>query len=137
MRNALHVDPGDAAPIWRQIEEGIRRLVVSRSLSPGAVIPSVRELARELQVNPATVSRAYRCLTDSGLLVVRRGEGTFVAEAPPAFDQAEQLRELRQGALRYATLSLACGVKENRAVEMLREVWRKLRVSGGGADDDQ
>jgi GntR family transcriptional regulator len=54
----LRIDPSDATPIWSQIEEGLRRLVASGALGPGAVVPSVRDLARELRVNPATVAKA-------------------------------------------------------------------------------
>ena len=80
----LKIDPKDAVPIWRQIEDGVRRLVASGALSPGAAIPSVRDLAKELRVNPATVSKAYQRLSDANVLTVRRGEGTFVADDPPS-----------------------------------------------------
>jgi len=76
----LHVDPSSPEPIWCQIEAGVRRLVISRALAPGAPLPSVRDLARELRVNPATVARAYQRLTESGLVEVRRGDGTYVAD---------------------------------------------------------
>ena len=69
----LRIDPTDATPIWSQIEEGLRRLVASGALAPGAVVPSVRDLARELRINPATVAKAYQRLTDAGVLTVRRG----------------------------------------------------------------
>ena len=84
MQRALRVDPRDATPIWRQIEEGLRRLVASGALAPGTGVPSVREMAADLRINPATVAKAYQRLTDAGVLAVRRGEGTFVAEFPPS-----------------------------------------------------
>ena len=84
MSRSLTVDPGDAAPIWRQIEQGVRRLVASGALRPGSPVPSVRELSLELRVNPATVAKAYQRLTQAGVLAMRRGEGTFVADSPPA-----------------------------------------------------
>ena len=62
----LSVDPRDARPIWRQIEDGMRRLVASGALPVGTAVPSVRELARELRINPATVSKAYQRLTADG-----------------------------------------------------------------------
>jgi DNA-binding transcriptional regulator YhcF (GntR family) len=72
MSRALRIDPADPRPIWRQIEESVRHLVASGALVAGAPVPSVRDLARDLQVNPATVSKAYQRLTDAG---VRRGSG--------------------------------------------------------------
>jgi DNA-binding transcriptional regulator YhcF (GntR family) len=48
MIRTLQIDPSDATPIWAQIEEGMRRLVASKALPPGAAVPSVRDLARDL-----------------------------------------------------------------------------------------
>ena len=86
----LRIDPSDATPIWSQIEEGLRRLVASGALAPRAVVPSVRDLAKELRVNPATVAKAFQRLTDAGVLTVRRGDGTYVADAPPAMSRTER-----------------------------------------------
>ena len=135
MSHALRVDPRDAVPIWRQIEDGVRRLVAAGALSPGATVPSVRDLARDLRVNPATVSKAYQRLTDAGVLVVRRGEGTFVAAAPPAMARSERTRTLREAASRYAAIAVTLGAKEGEAVEQLRTAWSDVSrpLKGGDA----
>ena len=121
----LRVDPTDATPIWSQIEEGLRRLVASGALAPGAVVPSVRDLARELRINPATVAKAYQRLTDAGVLTVRRGDGTYVAEKPPAMSKAERARLLREAAVRYASLAATLGVTAEDAVEAVEAAWPK------------
>jgi GntR family transcriptional regulator len=90
------------------------------------VVPSVRELAQDLGVNPATVSKAYQRLTDSGLLEVRRGEGTFVSESPRAVPRAERARRLREGALRYAGTALSLGAAHEEALDSVREAWSTL-----------
>lgn len=123
---ALHVDPQDPRPIWSQIEEGLRRLVAGGALAAGGPVPSVRDLARELQINPATVSKAYQRLTDAGVLVVRRGEGTFVAEAPPALSDGERRDALGGAADRYAGVALSLGASRKEAVEHLQARWRDL-----------
>ena len=122
----LRVDPRDAVPIWRQIEEGMRRLVASGALAPGATVPSVRDLARDLQVNPATVVRAYQRLVEAGLFAVRRGEGTFVAETPPPLAASERGRALRDGAHRYAATALAIGASQKEATGELHAAWASL-----------
>src|SRR6266571_49972 len=124
------IKPADAAPIWRQIEEGMRRLITVGALVPGAAVPSVRDLARELRVNPATVSRAYQRLTESGVLEVRRGEGTFVSGAPPALGRAERARLVRDGAARYASLGLTLGASREEALDELRAAWTELGRRG-------
>ncbi len=127
MRSLLHVNPSDAAPIWRQIEEGLRRLVASRALPPGAAVPSVRDLARDLRVNPATVAKAYQRLVDAGLLETRRGDGTYVAEAaPPALKARERRQVLDAGALRFLGQALEAGAGLEEAEEALRRAWKDL-----------
>ena len=93
------MDPSDSTPIWSQIEEGLRRLVASGALAPGAAVPSVRDLARELSVNPATVAKAYQRLAEAGVLSVRRGDGTYVADAPRAMGKPMRQKAMREGAL--------------------------------------
>jgi GntR family transcriptional regulator len=122
----MSVDPQDATPIWKQIEERIRRLVASRGLQPGSPIPSVRDLARELRINPATVVRAYQRLTEDGVLTVRRGAGTFVADAPPAMARVERARLLREGALRYVSLAATMGATGAEVVGEVEEAWQSL-----------
>ena len=105
----LNVDPTDAVPIWKQIEDEIRRLVALGSLLPNGAVPSVRDLARELRVNPATVSKAYQRLTMDGVLVVRRGEGTFVSESVPVPNRAERREALQNAADKFVGLALTLG----------------------------
>lgn len=133
MIRGLRVDPSDAIPIWKQIEDGVRRLVAAGELSPGSAVASVREMAKTLRINPATVARAYGKLTDAGVLVVRRGEGTYVAEAPPAMRAADRSRELDTAAGRLAAVAANLGASREEAVESLERVWArmKLRVGGG------
>ena len=126
MASMIEINPADAAPIWRQIEERVRRLVLAGTLAPGCAVPSVRDLARTLRINPATVAKAYQRLTDAGVLQVRRGEGTFVADQPPPMAAAERNRALQDGAHRYATTALAVGASQQEAAEELHAVWALL-----------
>ena len=121
----LRIDPSDAAPLWSQIEEGVRRLVAAGTLRPGAPVPSVRDLARDLNVNPATVAKAYQRLTEAGVLLVRRGDGTYVADTPPPMSRGERTRILREAAARYAGVAATLGVGSEEAAETLVSVWRK------------
>ncbi len=130
---SIRIDPRDATPLWKQIEETIRRLVASSAVLPGAAIPSVRDLARELRINPATVAHAYQRLTEAGVLTVKRGEGTFVADAPPALSRAERVRLLLEGAMRYVNLAVTIGATEREAADGLRAAWGRLgRAAQGG-----
>ena len=122
MRATLQVDPAGAVPIWKQIEEGVRRLVAAGGLDPGAPVPSVRDLARDLQVNPATVAKAYQHLVDAGLLVVRRGEGTFVHNDPAVLGEERRLL-LAAGAAHFAHLAQSLGFPLPEANQALAAAW--------------
>ena len=109
MSYSVEINPHDPRPIWRQIEEEILRLVSARILQAKARIPSVPELASELTVNPATVSRAYQSLVAAGVLEVRRGEGTFVSTSPPLYSPDQLKSLLREEARRLVTVALSVG----------------------------
>ena len=120
------INPSDAAPIWKQIEEGIRRMIALGTLAPGDIVPSVRDLAKSLRVNPNTVARAYQRLTDAGVLAVRRGEGTYVAESPTQPKRAERNERLREAATRLASTTIAVGATLQDAAEELEHSYEKL-----------
>jgi GntR family transcriptional regulator len=124
MLGLLDIDPAAAAPIWRQISDGMRRLAASGALPAGTAVPSVRELARELRVNPATVSKAYQLLVADGALEVRRGEGTFVADRPAAAVEGERERLLAEAAGRFAHAARDMGVARKDAMAALSAAWR-------------
>ncbi len=88
--------PGSTEPIYRQLVEQVRRLVAGGQLAPGDGLPSVREVALQLAVNPMTVSKAYGLLELESLLERRRGVGMIVADRPRKIDDAgERLALLR------------------------------------------
>lgn len=120
------INSSDPAPIWRQIEEGIRRLIALGALQPGGAVPSVRDLARDLRVNPNTVARAYQRLSEGGVLMVKRGEGTFVADQPSQPRKAERNDALREAASRYASTAIAVGVGVEDAVEELEQSFDRM-----------
>ena len=86
------INPKSAGPIHRQIGDQIRRSVAAGLLVPGDKLPSVRELASRLLVNPNTVARVYRDLERDGLLETRRGQGTYISANAAALAESERRR---------------------------------------------
>lgn len=127
----IRVNPALPVPIWSQIEDGVRHLVASRALLPGAALPSVRELARDQRINPNTVAKAYQRLAEAGVLEVRRGEGTFVAAEPPPLPAGERAGALREGALRFASLAVNLGASRSEAATLLAAAWPDGDDKGG------
>ncbi|MCC2954071.1 GntR family transcriptional regulator [Massilia sp. IC2-477] len=105
------ITPGSTEPIYRQLVEQVRRLVAGGQMAPGDELPSVREVASALAVNPMTVSKAYSLLENEGLLARRRGLGMIVAERP---------RSVRSEAERSALLrpTLERAAREARELEL-------------------
>jgi len=120
------INPTNASPIWLQIEEGVRRMITLGSLTPGDAVPSVRDLAKTLRVNPNTVARAYQRLTDAGVLAVKRGEGTFVADSPSRPNQSERNGKLRDAATVYAGAAIAVGASLDDAAGELESSYARL-----------
>ena len=76
----IHLDYRDTRPIYEQVKDGLRRLMVTGVLQSGDKLPSVRQLATELTINPNTIARAYSELEAEGFVCTVSGKGTFVAE---------------------------------------------------------
>ena len=97
----------DPRPIYEQIQTELRRLMLTGVLPPGSRLPSVRELAGQLAINPNTIQRAYRELEADGYILSVAGKGSFVAPvdqlAVDAFRAAAQ--KLRQLGLTQAQLA--------------------------------
>jgi GntR family transcriptional regulator len=124
------VDPRDPMPVWKQIEDGVRRLVAMGALRAGGPVPSVRELARDLRVNPMTVSKAYQRLSEAGLLEVRRGEGTFVSPGAPRMTSAEKKSALQGAATRFAEVGITVGATAEEGARAVSAAWQSLRPRG-------
>jgi GntR family transcriptional regulator len=93
---AVTVDPDLKTPPYLQIEDQIRALVERGDLQPGMMLPTVRQLAGDLEVAPNTVARAYADLQQDGWLVSEGRRGTRVAGSPPSFDKGTRIEALRE-----------------------------------------
>ena len=135
----LRLNPHDPVPLWRQVEEGVRNLVASGALPAGAPVPSVRELARDLVVNPATIARAYQRLCEAGVLESRRGDGTYVSATPSVLSAEERRRRLLPAARSYAANARTLGVSEEQASALVREAMQELEeaIPGAGNRDEK
>ena len=83
----VHLDYRDARPIYSQIIDGFREQIAAGILKPGDKLPSVRDLAAELAINPNTIQRSYRQLELEGWIVSMQGKGCFVSGAGEAQEQ--------------------------------------------------
>ena len=105
--SVVSIDPHDRTPIYAQLERAFRAAIAAQRLRPGDQLPTVRQLAVELQINANTVARVYRELERAGVLETRRGVGSFIAatpeEARPADEHERRLRAFATRILADAT----------------------------------
>jgi GntR family transcriptional regulator len=90
------LDPHSPEPIFEQIAFAVKEAVARGELAPGAQLPSVREMAQDLAVNPNTVVRAYELLTRDGVVVRRQGAGCFITGRPSALSGKERRRQMEE-----------------------------------------
>jgi GntR family transcriptional regulator len=90
------IDARSPIPLYAQIANRLRVAVATGELSSGTALPSVRQLATQLRVNPATVVQAYRELEQAGVVESRQGAGTFVRELAETKREAERAREAQR-----------------------------------------
>ena len=90
----ISINYRDPRPIYEQIQSELRRLMLTGALPPGSRLPSVRELAGQLAINPNTIQRAYRQLEMEGWIATVPGKGCFVCGRPME-DPREELKLLQ------------------------------------------
>src|SRR5580698_7055460 len=90
----IRISIQDGAPIYQQIVEQVKYLVAGGRLKPGDDIPPIRVLAEQLRINPNTVARAYLELERGGVVIMRQGMGTTVAEVKSLLPRREKLKLL-------------------------------------------
>ncbi len=116
------LDLHSGVPVYRQLIDQVRSSVASGSLAAGDQLPTVRQLAVDLAINPNTVLKAYRELEWGGLLETHQGTGTFVAKKKLDGNHADRKRQLGQIAGECAARAGAAGFTVEELLDRLREL---------------
>jgi GntR family transcriptional regulator len=116
----------------------VRHYIASGILRPGDQLPSIRELASVLAVNPTTVVRVYTELEREGTLEMRHGKGAFVAPraASPRGNEAERVEGLRRSARQLAVEAVQAGVGAGRLAHLVSEEMERLQPARAAQDDE-
>ncbi len=130
----LHVDTANGIPIYVQLINQIKSCIAGGILIPGDRMPSVRELASQLTVNPNTIQKAYQELEQAGIIETVRGRGTFVCGSGAGPDDAERRKKLEDHvqALLVEAYHLNFSREELRKIfEEKLQKWDALRSGAG------
>ena len=116
----LHLDYRDARPIYEQVKDGLRRLIISGAIQEGEKLPSVRAMASSLAINPNTIQRAYEALEWEGYVYSVPGKGSFAA--PLAGVDSGRKEELLRAFEQAAAELLALGVSGDALQARIKEL---------------
>jgi GntR family transcriptional regulator len=118
----FRLDLASGVPVYRQIIDQVLGGIAAGALEPGAQLPTVRQVAVDLAINPNTVSRAYRELEIRGVLETQQGTGTFVSRQKIKRDDVERRRRLSQIVSEFVSRAGAAGFTVAELMEQLGDV---------------
>lgn len=124
----ISIVAGSGVPIFRQIADQIIRAIATGKLAVGDSAPSVRQLAKELVINPNTVAKAYGQLVDDGVLETQPGRGFFVAKRRQIYSKTERLRRLDESIDALIHQAIALDFTPEEVFERVEELFtRRLK----------
>jgi GntR family transcriptional regulator len=127
----LHINTHNGLAVYDQIVRQVKFAVADGTLVAGELVPSVRELAKELAINPNTVARAYRQLQDDGVLAVVRGTGLAVESGARRGCQAERKRLIRERLRDVLTEASLSGLDESLIQEIFSSEFEAIKRQRG------
>lgn len=117
------LDYQDRRPLYEQVTEKFRTLIYQGALPPDSRIPSVRQLAMELSINPNTIQRAYMTLEQEGLIYPVKGKGNFVADTRKIREKCKE--DFRQEFLELVRKGNHTGIEETELIELVQRVYKE------------
>jgi len=117
----FRLDADSGVPVYRQLIDQVTGALASGSLAPGNQLPTVRQVAVDLAINPNTVMRAYRELEIRGILETQQGTGTFIGRQKPKRPDAERQRQLNQLVSDFLARAGAAGFTVEELLEQIHD----------------
>jgi GntR family transcriptional regulator len=119
---AFRLDAHSGVPVYRQLMDQVQAAIASRILNTGDQLPTIRQVAVDLTINPNTVSRAYREMEIRGLLDTQQGTGTFIADRKVEYSRNERERMLGQLVGEFVSRAGAAGFTVKQLMKALQEL---------------
>ena len=115
----IQVDVRSRVPIYEQIVNSFKEMTVSGVLLPDEKIPSVRELAKEMTINPKTIQKAYQELERQGIIYMKRGQGTFINPNIKAKNREEKMEQLKEEIKKIIVESMYLGITKDEFIDII------------------
>lgn len=131
----LRIDTTSSIPVYDQIVEQIKRAIASGALRPGDALPSLREAARTLRINPLTVAKAYKQLEQDGVVETRHGLGSYVSASAPSAAAEFGRQALARGIDHVLLDAMQLGIGFDEVRELFDQRALALDPDNGGTDN--
>lgn len=125
----FQIDQRSRKSVYRQVVDNITELIMHGVLEPGSKLPSVRELSKNLLINPNSVAKAYKELERSGYIYTSSGIGTFVAEVNKDHIDMDRFNEIKDKLTFYISELYYLGLDTARITDTVREIIEKRGAS--------
>ena len=122
----IQVDFNSGEPVTRQVVAQIKWMVASGRLDPGAKLPSIRELAGQLKVNPTTVTRIYSELAAAEVIVLKQGQGAFVSMQPASVNRKQARKQVAELVRRMLAEGVRAGMTRADIQQLIDAEMNKL-----------
>ena len=124
----IQVDVRSRVPIYEQIINSIKQMSISGVLLPDEKLPSVRELAKDMTINPNTIQKAYQELERQGIIYIKRGQGTFINPDIKAKNKEEKMANLKEIISNIVVESIYLGISKEELIEIIKNIYEKNQI---------
>jgi len=125
----LRIDPRSSTPIYEQIELGVKELILKGALKYGEKLPSVREMASILTINPNTISKAYGELERDGIIETLRGKGTFITDNYKGKVDAKMMGYISEELKKLILEANYSGISKEEFMKLTLQIFSELGVN--------
>lgn len=132
----IHLSATNPKPMYEQVVDEIQRLIVSGEMAVGEMLPSIRELSKELKTSGITIRRAYQELERSGFIFTRAGKGSFVASLEQDLLRGWKMEQVQSPLWDSIAQAKKLGMTANDLHQMIDQLWEKVD-QGKGTTDNQ
>jgi len=129
----IQIKKGSSKPIYEQVVFGVKESILHGALLPGDKIPSIREMANQLLLNPNTISKAYGILEDQDIIETVQGKGTFVKQTEPVLRNELDVRTLKKKLTELVIEAFYIKVGKEEMIQWIEEAVEQF---GGGPNHD-
>jgi GntR family transcriptional regulator len=133
----IRIDNASNRPVYRQIVDQLKRDIAMGRLLKGEKLPTVRQLAAQLAINPNTIAKAYRLLEGEGIIVTWPGAGAFIANLDSSLSRAVRKRLLSEELERIAVEAFHMQIERETLLELFNNAAEKLNVPSKGGQSNE